>query len=289
MATKPNIAPRAVKLERQREKSKNLVFSLGKGFRVLEAFNNRDRELTLTEIAVRAGLDPGTTFRLVKTLVALGYLHQAAGVKRYYLGFKVLDLGFNAIARMELHETSRPILRSLVGEVREAASIGTLDGGEVVYIERVQAGLARLGVDIRIGSRLPAYCTAIGHSILAYLPRQERLRILEMRPRVKYTDRTLVTVAEIEARLQRVRTMGYALSDQETVPGLRVIAAPILDPDGHPYGGVSIAAPSISSTLEEFVRSSKEPLLRAAVDLARLMRMAGSVAVAAGPTDLHAG
>ncbi|MEJ7609267.1 MAG: helix-turn-helix domain-containing protein, partial [Bryobacteraceae bacterium] len=78
---------------------KSLVMSLAKGFRVLEVFDQHDTEQTLTEIAAKADLDAGTAFRLVRTLVMLGYLRQSKHNKRYSLGLKVLDLGFHAIAR----------------------------------------------------------------------------------------------------------------------------------------------------------------------------------------------
>ena len=123
-------------------------------------------------------------------------------------------------------------------------------------IERVQANLVRLGVSVRVGSRVPAYCTALGHCILAHLPLERRMEILNARERLKLTPRTPVTIPEIEDRLQRVRKLGYALSDQDTVNGLRVLAAPILDSDGHPFAAVSVAAPSIVSTLEEFVSNA---------------------------------
>src|SRR5262245_29548262 len=116
--------PVAMPAAKVRAQSKSTVLSLAKGFRVLEAFTGADRELTLSDIARRAKLDPGTAFRLVKTLVALGYVQQIEGAKRYMLSLKVLGLGFNAIARMDLHAGARPILRSLVGQVNEAASIG---------------------------------------------------------------------------------------------------------------------------------------------------------------------
>ncbi len=263
---------------------KSIVMSLAKGFRVLEVFDEHDPELTLTEIAQKADLDAGTTFRLVQTLLMLGHLRQASGNKRYCLGLKVLDLGFNAIARMDLHSSSRPVLRSLVGQVNEAASIGVLEGAEVVYIERVHAGLARLGVNVRIGSRIPAYGTALGHSILAHLPLEQRMQVLNMRERVKLTPKTPTAIADIEERLERVRRLGYALSDQDTVPGLRVIASPILDPDGHPYGGVSVAAPSMACSLEDFVANSAKPVMDAANALGRIMSLAGSSAnVPQGP------
>lgn len=257
---------------------KSIVMSLAKGFRVLEVFDAQEPELTLSQIAEKAELDAGTAFRLVQTLLMLGYLRQAPGSKRYCLGLKVLDLGFNAIARMDLHSSSRPILRSLVGQVNEAASIGVLDGPDIVYVERVHAGLARLGVSVRIGSRIPAYCTALGHSILAYLSLEQRIEILNMRERVKLTPRTPISIADIEERLEKVRRLGYALSDQDTVSGLRVIAAPILDPDGHPYGGVSVAAPSMACSLEDFVSSSANPVINAAGALGRILSLAGSSA-----------
>jgi len=262
----------------QNEAAKNLVLSLAKGFRILEVFDSTSPEMTLTQIAEKADLDPGTTHRLIKTLVKLGYLKQVPGVKRYHLGFKVLDLGFNALARMDLCDSARPILRSLVGQVNEAASIGVLEGADIVYIDRVQANLVRLGVSVRVGSRIPAYCTALGHAILAQLTLEKRMEILNMRDRVKLTPRTPVTIPDIEARLSLTRELGYALSDQESVNGLRVLAAPILDADGHPFAAISVAAPSIACSLEEFESMSAEPVKLAARGLGRLLSVSGAAA-----------
>lgn len=262
--------------------NKSLVLSLAKGLRVLEVFDAQEPELTLSEIALKAELDAGTTFRLVKTLVMLGYLRQAETGKRYRLNWKVLDLGFNAIGRMDMHAVARPILRSLVGRVNEAASIAVLDGADAVYVERVQLGLGRLGVTQRIGSRVPAYCTAVGHAILAYTPLEERLRVLHLRERVKLTPHTPVSIAEVESRLEQVRKLGYALSDQETVLGVRVIAAPILDTDGQPWAALSAAAPSFSSSLEEYVAHTAGPVMEAARTMARVLRISGSPVNLAG-------
>jgi IclR family pca regulon transcriptional regulator len=147
-------------------------------------------------------------------------------------------------------------------------------------VERVQAGWTRLGVNVRVGSRIPAYCSAAGHAILAYLPFEQRMEILRAKERVKLTPSTLVTVAEIESRLELVRKNGYALSDQETVPGLRVLAAPVLDADGHPFGAVSVAAPSIACPVGDFVAIALDPLLRAAHDLSRMLRVSGAASAA---------
>ena len=260
--------------------TKSRVLSLAKGLRVLEAFTARQPELTVSQIAAKANLDAGTAFRVIKTFVMLGYLRQIDDSKRYRLALKVLDLGFNALSGMDPHDSSRPILRSLVGEVSEAASLSVLDGADIVYVERVQAGWTRLGVNVRVGSRIPAYCTAAGHAILAHLNPEQRMEILRAKDRVKLTPSTLVTIADIEARLLEVRERGYALSDQETVPGLRVLAVAVLDADGHPYGAVSVAAPSTACSLGDFVSMSTAPLTRAAADLSRIFRVSGAASAA---------
>ena len=197
---------------------KNTVQSLAKGFRALQAFTAEEPELKLAEVARRAGLDNGTAYRLLETLVMLGYLERFPETKQYRLTLKPLELGFNAIARMDLRTIAQPELRALVGTVREAASIGILDRDEVVYIERYQEGQARLGVDIRVGGRIPAYCTAIGHSILAFLPRAEMGAFGSSR-RVKVNEDTPVTLEEIEEHLGAVRTAEYAISDLSTSLG----------------------------------------------------------------------
>jgi len=258
---------------------KSVVNSLAKGFRILECFEAASPELTLTEIARRTALEVGTAFRLVNTLAMLGYLDRVPGTKRYRLTLKVLDLGFMAIGRAELRDVARPVLRSLVGEIAEAASIGVLDGPDVVYIERVHAGLARLGVDVRIGSRIPAYYTAIGHAILAHLPREELTRVLGLRPPVRLAPEIPTTIEEIEPRLAAVRRTGYALHEPTVVTNLLVLAAPILDPEGLPYGAVSVAAPPVRVETARFIERAAEPVLRAAAKLGQAMRIAGSATV----------
>jgi len=258
---------------------KNVVNSLAKGFRVLEAFTSDEPELVLAEIARRTNLDNATTFRLLNTLVMLGYVEKVEDTRKFRLTLKCLDLGFNAIGRSDLRTQARPVLRSLVGEVNEAASIGVLEGVVVVYIERMQAGMTRLGVDVRIGSRVPVHSTAIGHAIVGFLPRAEQERILAAAPRKKMTDRTVTDVKTLLKRLKQVRERGYAVADQENVTGLCVLAAPILDSDGFPVAGLSVAAPAFRMSAQAFEKAGAAPLLNAAQQLARGLNATGGFAL----------
>lgn len=262
---------------------KNLVRSLAKGFAVLHAFTAERDELTLAEVARAAGVDNATAFRFLNTLVMLGYVARVPGTRRFRLTLRCLDLGFNAIARADLRMQARPILRDLVGPLNEAASIGVLDGADVVYIERIQAGIARLGVDVRIGSRVPVYSSAIGRAILAYLPRETQIAVLDARPRERLTEATVTDRDALLAILDRVRDDGIAFSDQETVPGLRVLACALIDADGVPLGGISVAAPALRMSADEYLRQAGPPLIAAARALSRGLEAAGGTAAPPRP------
>lgn len=257
---------------------KNVVQSLAKGFRVLEAFSPDRPEPVLAELARAAGLDNATTFRLLNTLVQLGYVERIGATRRFRLTLKCLDLGFNAIARAELRALARPLLRGLVGPAIEAASLGVPDWPDIVYVERVQAGLVRLGIEVRIGSRVPVHSTAIGQAVLAFLPVETQRAVLAAAPRPKLTPHTLTDLDALLDRLAAVRARGFALSDQENVSGLRVLAAPVLDADGVPIAALSAAAPAFSMTLDAFDQAARLPVIAAARELSRALSAAGSVA-----------
>ncbi len=254
---------------------KNMVHSLAKGFKVLEAFTATETQFSLSEIAGRTGLDAGTAFRMINTLVSLGYLQKVPDSKKYRLTLRVLDLGFSAIARSELRSVARPILRSLVSEINEAASLAALDGSEMVYLERVHAGLTRLGVDVRVGTRLPAYYTAMGHAVLAFLPKKMVRKILISCKRVKITPDTPTTIAEIESRLDQVRRCGYAVADPKVVVGLRVLAVPVLDVDGQSLAAISVATPLTSISMEEFIDRMAGPVRKAGTAIGKAMQVSG--------------
>jgi IclR family pca regulon transcriptional regulator len=260
--------------------SRNVVNSLTKGLRVLEAFTVERSEMTLSEVARVADIDPGTAFRMLNTLVMLGYVARVPEGRRFRLTLKVIDLGLHAIGRADLRELARPILRSLVDEVSEAASLGVLDGADILYVERVRAGLTRLGVDIRIGTNIPAVSGVIGHAILAYLPQAERERVLAMQPRRGGPATSPMSRTGLLQSLAAVRRQGYALQDSMFGNGLRILAAPVLDVDGYPVAAVSVAAPAIRLSIDEFRARALDPVRAAAADIARAVQASGSVSLA---------
>jgi IclR family pca regulon transcriptional regulator len=260
--------------------SRSIVNSLHKGLRVLEAFSAERSEMTLSEVAAASELDPGTTFRMLNTLVMLGYVDRIPESRRFRLTLKVVDLGLHAIGRADLREIARPILRSLVGEISEAASLGVLEGGDVLYVERVRAGLTRMGVDIRIGTTIPAVGSMIGQAILAYLSPNDLTRVIATAPRPGELTLRPMSDAEISQVLQAVRANGFALSDSYFGSGLRVLAVPVLDIDQYPVAAVSVAAPMVRISMEDFRARSLEPVRLAAAAIAKAVQASGTITAA---------
>lgn len=258
---------------------KNFVASAAKVFAVLKAFDARLPELTVSEVAQRAGLDRGTSFRLVHTLRQLGYLANVPRTRRYRLTLKCLELGYTALARADLKMLARPLLVEMVPDVADAASLGMLDGADVVYVERAQSDRSPLNLDRRPGSRTGAYAAALGHAILAHLPAPAQRDILERSKLVRLSEKTLIDLDRILERLAEVRARGFAVSDGENAYGLRTVAAAVLDADGAPVAGVSLTVHADRIAVGPFVEQAAPHVRRIAQALTEAVRLSfGAVA-----------
>ena len=258
----------SAKAPRQRtapaDNPKNFVNSVGKAFAVLRSFTADDFELTITDIASRTDMDRGTAFRLVQTLIKLGYIQPGEQVRHYRLSLKCLDLGHTALSAGNLRGQAEPLLRDLVPLFGDAASLGALDGSDVVYLARVSAGLDRHKIDRRPGSRIQAYAAALGHAMLAYLPREQQIERLEATERIKLSQRTLTDLKQLLARLDQVRKLGYAISDGENAYGLRTVAAPVFGNGTSAIAGVSLTIDANRMDIKSFKGKALPEILRVA-------------------------
>lgn len=263
------------KAEAPPKNPKSYVGSVGKAFAVLQCFSSEAFELTLSEIAARADLDRGTAFRLIQTLVELGYLQAVPQSRRFRLGIACLDLGYTVLSHGSLRPMAEPLLRDLVPDVGDAASLGIMDGGDVVYLARVGAGLDRHKMDRRPGTRIPAYSAALGHVMLAHLARDEQIVRLESRPRVKLSERTLTDLDALLARLDQVKKRGYAVSDGENAYGLRTLATPIFDAQGLVIGGLSVTVDAMRMDMATFRDQALPRLMRVTAEVQDLAIKSG--------------
>lgn len=273
-------AKKSLDVEAEKEKKldkKNTIGSLAKGFRVLEAFSAGYDQMTISDVSKITGLDSGTVFRILNTLVDLGYLKKDEELKLFRLSYKVLDLGFHAIGRSDVRDLVLPILRELVSQVGEAASFGVLEGADILYLERVRGGVARLGVDIRVGTRVPASSSTIGQALLAFMPKSEQEIVLHKLQ--SHSDVPVVAVPEdeIARSLNEIKSTGYALRSSYFNSSLHVLAVPVFDRDGYPIASISVVAPSVRISKEEMLDRALVPIGKAAEEVSKALRASGSV------------
>ena len=155
--------------------------SLERGLAILSSFDSDRPLIGVSELSRELELSRSTAHRYIATLAQLGYLQQDPDSKRYRLGPKVLDLGFSAINSMDVREISAPHLRRLSDETGHTVNLAILDGIDVVYIERCRTarpGQREIDLNLHVGARLPAYCTAMGKAILAFVPEERREEII---------------------------------------------------------------------------------------------------------------
>ncbi|MFJ4625211.1 IclR family transcriptional regulator C-terminal domain-containing protein [Streptomyces sp. NPDC088847] len=250
----------------KQELGREFVESLARGLTVLTAFGEDRAELTLTEVAQATGLARATARRALITYEHLG-LVTPSGDRRFALTPRVLSLGFPPLSRTTLPALALPHLTALAARIHEPASLAILVGDDVQYTARVATSRV-MSVNIAVGTRLPAYATALGRVLLADAPpREHELRAL--------TPRTLTDPAALAAALDTVRTQGYALVDEELEAGLRSIAVPVRDRTGRVVAALNTATHVTGRTVAEYVRDVLPELTVTAGAIEADLRVAG--------------
>ncbi|MFE2687058.1 IclR family transcriptional regulator domain-containing protein [Streptomyces mirabilis] len=228
----------------KQELGREFIESLARGLTVITAFGEGRAELNLTEVAQATGLARATARRALITLEHLGYV--TAHDRVFRLTPRVLGLGFPPLSRTSLAEIAAPHLTELSQRLHDSVSLAVLTGDEIQYTGRVSTSRV-MSVHITVGTRLPAYPTALGRVMLADLPEPPLTELLPLTPR------TITDPARLKAVLDRVREEGYALVDEELEVGLRSVAVPVRERGGRVVAAVNVAMHSSRRTPEECV------------------------------------
>lgn len=213
------------------------VQSVDRALDVLEALAGHGGAASLSEIAATTGLPYGTIHRLLRTLLARGYVRQESD-RRYALGGALVRLG--GAAENMVAAWARPYLARMVDLSGETANLAVLEGDFVVYVAQVPSP-RRLRMFAEVGRRVPAHSTAVGKVLLADRP--DAAAILERTGMPRRTDRTITSVPEMLAELERVRERGYALDLGEEETGVHCLAVPVRDGQ-RVVAGMSVSGPA---------------------------------------------
>lgn len=237
----------------------NFMLSLARGLQVLQAFSDQRRSLTIAQISHRTAIPRASVRRCLYTLIQLGYAEVEGN--NFSLKPKVLSLGYSYLSSTPLTVSAHPYLNRISRSLNESCSLAVLQDDEVLYVGRSAASRI-MSVSLTNGSRLPAYCTALGRSLLAHLPEADIDSYLARVPLKAMTDRTVVNPERLKDILHGVREAGYAMVDEELEIGLRSIAVPVRGAAGSVLAALNIGAHaarvSARKMTEEFLPALRE-------------------------------
>jgi DNA-binding IclR family transcriptional regulator len=247
------------------EKAEGPIQSVARAISIMEALL-REPELGVSELSAELDLGKSTTYRLLQTMKLNGFIDQAASGK-YRLGVRLSIFGDTAVARLDLRKEAAPFLNTLAKLSGENVSLAILDEFSILYIDRIDSN-EPLRMGVRIGERLPAFCTRMGKVMLAGMPKDELEALFEnpkfLATLVRHTETTVTETGALRIQLQTIKEQGFAIDEEEYNRGVRCVGAPIHNHLCKVVAAVSVTGPSIRMTynkIHELIPHVKETAL----------------------------
>ncbi len=228
-------------MKRNPEKNKYMVPALERGIRILELLSACPNGLTMPEMS-SLDLPPASLYRMLVTLSELGYIVREDG-DRYRLGRKLLSLAYKTIDEHGIAEKSIGLMRELRDLSGETVLLAVLYGNEGIVIDEAVSSQA-VKVSVQIGHHFPLHTAAPAKAILAYLPDEERERLVDSIRFTRFTRQTITCRDSFESELRAIRRNGYSLDRGEELEEIRCAGAPILNHAGYPVAAVWISGPA---------------------------------------------
>ncbi|MEK5522085.1 IclR family transcriptional regulator [Heyndrickxia sp. FSL W8-0423] len=217
-----------------------IIQSVDRALRILDLFDEHTTELKITDISNRMGLHKSTVHSLLKTLQQHGYINQNLENGKYGLGMKLFERGNYFIQSFDVRQLAKKYLMDLSATTGQTTHLVILDGKEGTYIDKVEGPMAVI-LYSRIGKRIPLHCSAVGKALIAFKEKEEIEKILDGYAYTKRTEFTIRNETEFLRELEKVRSQGYAVDNQENEPGVRCIAAPIRNHENKVIAAISLS------------------------------------------------
>lgn len=224
------------------------ISSLEKGIKILELLAE-ERALTVTQVGEHLDINRAGSHRFLATLRDLGYVEKNED-NRYRLTFRIMEMGMKVADRFEIRQEARKFMQELSTAFKETVNLGFWDGKDILHLDKIDSPEI-LRIDAPIGSKTPAYCTALGKAILAHLSPDELNSYLSSTRLVPHGPNTIVSKIKFRKELKKTCQHGYALDDEELAEGLRCIAAPVFDHTGQSRYALSISSPAMRLPMDK--------------------------------------
>jgi DNA-binding IclR family transcriptional regulator len=220
-----------------------MLQTIEKASEVLALFDREHPEWGVREVAEALGMAKSSAHDLLASLEQVGLLGKN-DEGRYRLGWRLVTLSETLLATTELRRAARPSMEELAEQYRETIHLAVLDDTQVVYVDKLE-GKQAVRVELTsLGTRLYAHCSALGKVLLAYQPEENVKRIIKVEGLPRFTANTITDATELEQTLARVRKQGYAIDQEEVLPDLCCISAPIYNHTGQVIASLSMSVPA---------------------------------------------
>lgn len=227
---------------------------------ILDLFTVEDEQWTLKEIADRCHISPTTAIPVLKSLEMCGYLERDANTKRYTLGIKFLEKSQIKINSINIIDKSSGILHNFSRKYRVNTHLGRLDGSDVIYLDRHEAVVHSLSPSY-IGKRIPAYCSAMGKVLLAYLDEEDLKIALDNCEMKKFSINTITDPQELRNELESIRRAGFSVDDEEYQTNGYCIGVPIFDVTGKVCAAISCSVTKTPENIKN-IPQLKESMIK---------------------------
>lgn len=220
------------------------VPSIDRALTVLELLAQSRGGFSVSEISRKLTLPKSSVHLLIGTLEKRGYLQRNAVNGKYCFGLKLVSLSRTALENLDLREGAKPFLQGLMRKTGLTVHMAVLERNEAVIIEKVECpGLLRLAT--WIGRRLDVNCSGVGKALIAFLSDEEFEQQFKAKALAKHNENTTVSISKLKRELERVRTVGYALDDEEDEIGFRCIGAPVFNFTKKVVAAISVAGTTL--------------------------------------------
>ncbi len=247
--------------------SARLVPAVERAVRVLRLLASDGGPRRLTDLSRTLALSKSTLSELLGTLEHLGLVERDGESRAFRLGYGVLELGNAVLQRLDLRQVARPYLMHLRDAIGETAVLHMpVDQGTLI-VDRVESD-HQLKVVAPIGHRLPPFAGSVAKVFAAELTEKELAALLKTRALRAFTPRSVTSPQRYRKEIQRVRHRGYAVDDEEYLPGVRAVSAPVLDSRGRTVATVTVVGSSVRLT-DVRMRRAATAVLEAAAAISR--------------------
>lgn len=243
--------------------------SAERSLRLLALVASEGRALTLADLAAQLALPKGTTHRICAQLTANGFLARDVDERSFVVGPALRQLAFDALNHGVVRGLRHDILSDLMRQVGETCNFTTLDGAQVLYLDRVEAHWP-LRLTLEVGSHVPLHCTASGKLLLAQLPPKDRDALIRGITLTPMTPNSITSASTLRAECAAIATQGYSCDNEEFIAGLIAVAVPVRNAAGEVRAAVAVHAPTARMSLGDAL-SRLDALKRAAERMGALL------------------